>query len=182
MELLKKAEQFLAKTMERAKDNHDLVHSQKTVYWIKQLKPDADEALLIAGALHDIERAIYGDWKAGTSDPEALRKHQEMSAKEAEKFLRQENASEEVIARVKYLISSHEVGGDEDQNILCDADCLAWFEDKAIRNIKKHKVQGNPKEKMQEKLDYLMRRISTNKAKEVARKFYDEAVEELMLR
>ncbi len=179
MKLLDKAEHFAAKALEKAENNHDLIHSQKTVYWIKQLKPDADEALLVAGALHDIERAFHGDWKAGTSEIEALKKHQDMSADEAEKFLRQENVSEDVIERVRYLISAHETGGDEDQNILCDADCLAWFEDKAIRNIRKHKTQGKPKEAMKKKLDYLMSRISTDKAKEIAEKWHGEAIEEL---
>ena len=164
MELLEKAEQFITKALEKAENNHDLIHSQETVYWIKQLKPDADVALLVAGALHDIERAFYGDWKAGSSEVEALRKHQDMSAEEAEKFLRQEKVSEDIIERVKHLISAHETGGDEDQNILCDADVLAWFEDKAVRNIKKHKTQGKPKEAMKEKLDYLMSRLSTDKA------------------
>ncbi len=179
MELLKKAEQFVAKVLEKAENNHDITHSQKTVYWIKQLKPDADEALHVAGALHDIERAFYGDWKAGTSEIEALRKHQDMSANEAEKFLKQENVGEDIINRVKHLISAHETGGDEDQNILCDADCLAWFEDKAIRNIKRHKAQGKPKEAMKEKLDYLISRISTEKAKGIVQKWYEEALEEL---
>jgi hypothetical protein len=179
MKLLKKAEQFLVGVIEKAEDHHDLIHAQKTVYWIRELKPSADEALLVAGVLHDIERAIYGDWKKGTSDPEALLKHQNMSAQEAEKFLRQENASEEMIGRVKYLISYHEVGGDEDQNILCDADCLAWFEDKAVRNIKKHKIQNKPKEEMKEKLNYLMSIISTKKAKKIAKKYYEEALNEL---
>jgi hypothetical protein len=179
MELLKKTEQFVVKALEKAENNHDLSHSQKTVYWIKQLKPDADEALLIAGALHDIERAFYGDWKAGTSDIEALKKHQDMSADEAEKFLKQENVGEDIVGRVKHLISAHETGGDDDQNILCDADVLAWLEDKAIRNIQKHKAKGKPKEAMKEKLDYLMSRISTDKAKEIAQKWYEEALEEL---
>lgn len=179
MKLLGKTEQFISKLLEKAENNHDLIHSQKTVYWIKQLKPDADEALLIAGSLHDVERAIYGDWKAGTSEIEALEKHQNMSADEAKKFLRQENVDEVIIERVKHLISAHEVGGDEEQSILCDADCLAWLEDKAIRNVRKHKAQNKPIEEMKEKLDYLMSRISTDKAKEIAQKYYDEALEEL---
>jgi MoxR-like ATPase len=179
MEMLNKTEQYVAKVLEKAENNHDLIHSQKTVWWIRQLKSNADEALLIAGALHDIERAINGDWKAGTSDVESLRNHQDTSADEAEKFLKQENVSEDTIKRVRHLICAHETGGDEDQNILCDADCLAWFEDKAIRNVQKHKAQGKPREQMKEKLDYLVSRISTEKAKEIVRKWYEEALEEL---
>ena len=179
MEILEKAQKFVAEILAKKKDNSDLIHSEKTVYWIKNLRPDADEALLVAGALHDIERAIYGDWKAGSSEEEALRKHQDLSAEEAEKFLAQISASQEFIERVKHLISAHETGGDEDQNILCDADVLAWLEDKAPRNVRKHKAEGKPKEAMKEKLDYLMGRLSTEKAKEIARKFYDKAVLEL---
>lgn len=58
-------------------------------------------------------------------------------------------------------------------------DVLAWLEDKAIRNIKKHKVQGKPKEAMREKLDYLMSRISIDKTRKIAQKWYKEALNEL---
>lgn len=177
MSLLNKAEQFVVKSFGEigAKDIH---HHQRTVYWIKQLKPDADEALLIAGMTHDIERAFHGDWKAGSSDPDKLKKHQELSALEVDDFLKQEKMPEELTERVKDLILHHEEGGTEDQNVLCDADCLAYFEEKALRNAKKSKQEGRTEE-YTKKLNHVFKRIHSTQAQEIARKWYDEALNEL---
>jgi len=181
MELLQKAEKFVVDALEKEKNESDVIHARRTAHWIKQLKPDADEALLIAGTAHDIERAFYGDWKKGSSDPDALRKHQDLSALEIEKFLKKENVDKNIIERVKTLVSHHEEGGDEDQNILCDADCLSFFEDKSLRRVRRWKEQGKTKEEMKTNMDYYFSRIITPEAKEIARKWYDEAVEEIKL-
>jgi len=176
MDLYEKVEKFVVDAFTKAEKPTDVLHAKRTAYWIKELKPDADESLLIAGVAHDIERAFYGDWKKGSSDPEALRKHQDLSAAEAEKFLRNENAPENLIDKVKHLIAHHEEGGDEDQNILCDADCLAFFEEKVLRRVKKYKEQGMAKEEIKKSLDYYFSRIISGKAKQIAKKWYDEAV------
>jgi len=72
-----------------------------------------------------------------------------------------------------------EVGGDEDQNVLCDSDCLSFFEDKALRRVKRWKDQGKTKEEMHQNMDYYFSRIITPEARELARSFYDEAKEEI---
>jgi len=38
--------------LEKEKNESDIIHARRTAYWIKQLKSDADEALLIAGIAH----------------------------------------------------------------------------------------------------------------------------------
>jgi len=134
--------------------------------------------LLVAGALHDIERAFYGDWKKGSDDPALLKKHQDLCALEAEKFLRSERAGEDFIKKIKFLISRHEVGGDEEQTILCDADCLAYFEEKALRHAKESKLDGRENE-MINKLKFNFNRISSLQARKIAQPFYDEAMEVL---
>lgn len=176
--LYKKTKQFVVDALTKADNKNDIIHAKRTVYWIKELKPDADQALLIAGIAHDIERAFYGDWKKGSMNSEELKKHQDLSAVEIEKFLRKEKAAEDTIERVKMLVAYHEEGGDEDQNILCDADCLAYFEDKALRFAKKAKQQGKVKE-MKNKLEYVFNRIASPKAKQIAQKWYKEALQEL---
>ena len=146
MKLFTSIEQFVSDSFTAARNPADLSHHQRTVYWMKQLKPDAGEALLIAGMAHDIERAFYGDWKAGSSDPEKLKRHQELSAGIIETFLKKQNAPHELIARVKNLVLHHEEGGNEEQAILCDADCLAYLEEKAVRNAKHYKQEGKVEE------------------------------------
>jgi len=179
MKLYNKAEQLVINALEKVDNKNDITHAKRTVHWVKQLRPDADEALLVAAVSHDIERAIYGDWKKGSADPEALRKHQNLSATEIEKFLKGEVADNNFIERVKYLVAHHEEGGDDDQNILCDADCLSFFEDKSLRRVKKWKEQGKTKEEMRKNMDYYFSRIITPKAKNIAKKWYDEALQEI---
>jgi len=168
--LYKKSEKFVINSFKKGNRPTDVSHAKRTVYWIKQLEPKADEALLIAGLFHDIERAFHGDWKKGSSNAKFLRKHQNMSALETEKFLKNEKVGSDFIKRVKYLIARHEEGGDNDQNILCDADCIAYFEEKALRNAKKHKQEGRSKE-MIKKLKYYFSRISSSKARKISKPY-----------
>lgn len=173
--LYEQSEQFLIDAFTKAERPTDIIHGQRTAHWIAQLKPGADEALLLAGLLHDIERAINGDWKNHATDsPEMLQKHSDLSAEEAAKFLRGMGADEPLIERVKHLISRHEVGGDADQDVLCDADCLAFFEEKAMRNAKLLKQEGRQAE-MRKRLDYVFGRIISIQGQQIARPFYEEA-------
>jgi hypothetical protein len=114
-------------------------------------------------------------------DPHDLRKHQDFSAAEAEKFLRSKHADKSLVDKVKTLIAHHEEGGDEEQNILCDADCLTYFEHQALRHAKTFREQGKTKEEMQKKFEHVFARISSQKAKEIAQPWYEEALAELEL-
>ncbi|MFA4873198.1 MAG: DUF4202 family protein [Patescibacteria group bacterium] len=169
-----KVERFVIDAFTEAGALSNISHHQRTVYWIKKLKPDADEALLIAGIAHDIERAFYGDWKKGSDDPALLRKHQDLSAVDIEKFLRHEGAEEELIARVKHFVANHETGGDEDQNVLCDADCLAFLEEKAVSLAKKSMRDGSTSEAGR-RIRMVFHRISSPFAKQIAQPWYEEA-------
>lgn len=176
--IFKKVEKFVTDAFSKVDKPTDVFHAQRTVYWIKELKPDADEALLVAGFAHDVERAFNGDWKRGSSDPADLRKHQNLSANEIEKFLKQENVDEKFIAKVKHLVAHHEEGGDDEQNILCDADCLAYFEEKAMRWARRAKEEGTEKE-MINKIEFYFSRFKSDKAKEIARPFYHDVIDYL---
>lgn len=179
MDLYNKVERFVADSFIKAGKPTDVFHGKRTVYWIKQLKPDADEALLIAGVAHDIERAFYGDWKKGSDNPEALRKHQDLCVAEIGKFLKSEGADKDLVERVKQLVAHHEEGGNDDQNVLCDADCLSFFEEKILRRVKEYKKQGMSKEEMKKNIDYYFFRINSQKARQVAQKWYTEAIMEI---
>lgn len=163
----------------KAGDLNGVKHHERVDYWVTQLRPDADEALRTAAISHDIERGINGDWKASSVDPEKLRKHQDLCAQITGDFLTKEGAGEDFVQRVKHLISSHEYGGDEDQNILCDADRLTYFENVALRHAKTYKDKGKTKEEMKDKLDFEFNKIHSEKAKDIAQPWYNEAVMEL---
>jgi len=89
--------------------------------------------------------------------------------------MKEENASKELVEKVKNLIANHEVGGDEEQNVLCDADCLAYFEEKAMRWAILAKHEGKEGE-MIEKIKYYFSRFKSEKAKAIARPFYDNVI------
>lgn len=171
--LYQKTEQFVITTFTKANNPNEIIHAQRTVHWIQQLQPEADETLLIAGVMHDIERAFFGDWKQGSTDQAQLRKHQELSAQEAEKFLRSQQIDEILIMRVKQLIAHHETGGDADQNVLCDADCLSYLEEKALRLAKTYQTRGKTKADVEKTLTHVMNRVTSARAKQLAQPLYD---------
>lgn len=57
-ELYQRVEQFVVNSFTKADNEKGIKHFERTVYWVQQLKPEADEALLIAAIAHDIERAF----------------------------------------------------------------------------------------------------------------------------
>ncbi len=178
-ELFKKVRDFVEEEFGPDK----MEHFDKTVYWVKQLKPDADEAMLIAAIAHDISRAVYRKEhnellkKYNFNDPEFLYFHQEKGAEIIEQFLKSEGADESLIRKVKFLIMQHEWGGNEDQNILKDADSISFFEVNAPGFFQRHPEMG--KEKIRAKFDWMFERISSEKARQIAEPMYRKAIEEL---
>ncbi len=61
MSFLQRTEQFVIEAFTKVDKPTDIFHAQRTAYWIRQLEPNADEALLVAGLAHDIERSFNGD-------------------------------------------------------------------------------------------------------------------------
>lgn len=170
----------------KAGDDHGIKHFERTVFWLAQFRPDADEAFRIAAYSHDIERAFrIPEMRAlektsnkGMRDSEVLRHHQERGAEIVAKFLRKEGASDPLVARVGHLISRHEVGGDEDQNLLKDADSLSFFENNIPHFVTKKVAELNL-EKVKKKFDWMFNRITSEKAKEIARPWHEAAVKRL---
>ncbi|MBI2483491.1 DUF4202 family protein [Candidatus Uhrbacteria bacterium] len=173
--LPEQAEQFMRDAWTRANMVGEISHHQRTAHWIKTLRPDAGDALLVAGLLHDIERAFHGDWKAGSLDPVQIQKHQRLCADMAERFLQGAHADAAFTDAVKDLILHHETGGTEDQNLLCDADCLAYFEEKAVDRARRAQQEGRS-EQYREKLDGVYRRMHSPQAKAIATPWYEAAL------
>jgi len=179
MTLFQKAEQYMIDCFEKTDNQGSIDHHKRVLYWIKKLKPDASEVLLTAAICHDIERAIYGDWKAGSTDSEKITKHQDLSAFEVGKFLEKEKIEKDKVNKIKNLIAHHQEKSDGDQGILCDADAITYLENSALRHARNYKEKGKTKEEIKDKIKYNFKRISSDGAAEIARKWYDEALEEL---
>lgn len=95
-------------------------------------------------------------------------------------FLRKHGADKNLIDRVRMLISRHEEGGSEDQNLLKDADSISFFENNVDYFLTK-KVLEVGKEKVREKFDWMFNRITFDKAKKIAKKMYQEAIRRLKI-
>lgn len=182
MDWYPKVEKFVTDSFIKANNAGDLKHFERTVYWVKRLKPDADEALQIAAFAHDTER-VFKDEKninsnSGLVSQDRLNYHQETGAKIIADFLKEQQAPQELIERVKSLISKHEVGGTEDENILKDADSISYFENQ-IPFFLEVKVKSVGKDKVREKFDWMLSRISSLRAKQLAEPMYLKAIKDL---
>ena len=148
-------------------------HFERTVYWLEKFSQVFSEAHKIAAYSHDIERGVSGEKDRDYLNPDFIRMHQEVGAAIMENFLRENNASEKTIEKVKHLISKHEVGGDAEQDALMDADSVSFMETNA-KNFVLNRVKEEGYQKIKGKLDWMFDRITTPERKSFARENYNE--------
>jgi hypothetical protein len=107
-------------------------HALRTRDWVRELRPGADDALVLAALLHDVDRHAGGlalaEQVAGWDDEEALRAHAERSAAIAADWLRAQGAPADLAESVAALVRLHERGGSEDADVLQAADSLSFLE------------------------------------------------------
>lgn len=172
--------QFVNKSFKQSGHDENFDHFERTVYWVKQIKPDADEPIMTAAYAHDIQRAFR---KADSSevfkdkefdDPEILENHQKEGARIIGEFLRKENYDEKAIKRIKNMIGHHEVGGNEESNLIKDADTISYFETDAKKHMELIPVLGEGK--IRRKIDFMYNRISSEKAKQIAKPYYEKII------
>ncbi len=153
-------------------------HFVRTLYWVLELDPDVGEEVKIAAYAHDIERALFPyDIGAFLLDKEVLKNHQVNGAKAIYNFLLKEGADSVFSSRVKILIEKHESGGTYEQNLIKDADSISYFETNALKHIEW--LDKFSREQIQAKLDWMYKRISFDKAKEIAKPFYEKSIKKL---
>jgi hypothetical protein len=180
------AEKFIKDTFKGTPHEQDITHFERTVFWLKQLDQQADEAMCIAAFGHDAERAFRGEEvenrlaasSKGFTDEEHLKHHQETGARVMADFLKGQKAPFELVEKVSRLISKHEVGGEEDENLLKDADSLSYFENQ-VEYFLQNKLAKMGKEKIKAKFDWMFERITSPKARELAEPMYLEAIKKL---
>ncbi|OGP09914.1 MAG: hypothetical protein A2048_10680 [Deltaproteobacteria bacterium GWA2_45_12] len=184
-DLFNKVKRYVVESFTKAEDLSGLRHFERTVYWVKKLRPRASEALLVAAIAHDIERAFrdksytkISKSSKGFKDDGHLISHQENGARLVGDFLAAEGASKKLINSVKELIGRHEVGGNKDQNLLKDADSVSFFENNIEYFVTKQ-VEKTNREKVKEKFDWMFNRITSAKAKKSARPWYENGLKKL---
>ncbi len=184
--IYKQVELFVVNRFKEAGDDEGIEHFLRTVHWLKMLRPDADEGLLIAAVAHDIERAFRDhetydkikNTEKGFRSDEHLIHHQEESARIIGEYLEEIKADQRTIERVTMLVSKHEVGGNEDQDLLKDADSISFFENNVGYFVAK-RVKDTGKRKVKEKFNWMYDRMTSERAKELAHELYQEAIKKL---
>jgi len=184
--MLDKVKQFVDKSFANSiYGSGSTKHFERTVDWLKELKSDADEPMLIAAYAHDIERAF----RDGNSqedffkdkefnDRDFLANHQTKGAEIISDFLRKQNYPENEIKRIYNMIRYHEEGGDEESNLIKDADSISYLENNAAKHTKWISSLGA--DKVKRKIDWMYNRISLKKAKFLASPFYNKVLEKLV--
>jgi len=178
MEIIEKLENFIKEK------NKEAPHMLRTLFWMREIYPEANEEMQIATLCHDIERCFplrdgevkpektYDDAK----DEEYLTWHGKRSAEFAEKVLREFGYSDaDKLEKIKRLIAEHSIGGTKERDLMMDADSISFLENNAILFIQR----GKDRDMLREKFTSEYERIINPKAKEFAKPFRDRALEEL---
>lgn len=161
-----------------------LKHLQRTEYWARTLRPNADEAIYCAALAHDIERSEAdsntnnGYRSRSFRNPEALAYHQNRGAALLKAYLVNKNIAPQTIAQVCNLVAHHEVGGTEEQNFVKDVDSLSFLENNLVYFIDKL-LPTHGAEEIIAKFQWMYERISDPQIRELARPYYLEALEKL---
>ena len=109
----------------------ELAHSEMMTEWVRRLRPDADEALLLAARAHHIRR-----WaRQRSSYPEGRKGYlrwrtdlHEFHARVAGGILVECGYDDTTVARVQQIIRKHGLGRDHDVQALEDALCLTFLD------------------------------------------------------
>ena len=153
-------------------------HLFRTRDWVRHLRPDAGEALLLAALLHDIDRHVGGpavdEQIARWSDAAAVRDHCERSARIAREWLRAERADEDTVDGVAELVLHHESGGTPDADVLQAADSLSFLEtNPAERWVRERRASRDEAER---KLQWMHHRIRLERARPPAGPLLEQAL------
>lgn len=182
--MLDKVKKFVKESFEKnSVSGTSMEHFERTLYWTKQLRPEADDPILMAAYAHDIARAFRKTDPAKTfkdkelNDPEILEQHQIESAQIIADFLSKEGYDEKGIERVRNMVRYHEEGGNEEANLIMDADSISYLEVNAPRHVEFFESLG--KDKIRRKIDWMYQRISSDKAKQLARPYYEKSLKML---
>jgi NADPH:quinone reductase-like Zn-dependent oxidoreductase len=147
-------------------------HLERTREWVLELDPDAGEALEIAAVIHDIERAFPADDDPFDPDTPAGAGgyddwHQRRSAEIGARWLREQDAPEELTADVAALVRVHETGGSPRADVLQAADSLSFLETQTDLFIGFVREGRLTRERAEQKLRLMQERIRLPRAAEL---------------
>ena len=144
------AKDKIAAQIALSRSAEDSSHAENTMHWVKQLRPDADELLLIAGFGHDIERALADRYKHTmfASYDEYKHAHATRSGQLVATIMKEVGYDEASADKVAHIIAEGEFNSeDPDVQLLCDADSISFF-DNNLSYYLKDKGEADTKRKI----------------------------------
>ena len=156
-------------------------HLVRTRDWALVLDPQAGEAVRLAALTHDMERHFPGGPASDLSlqpeeDMEYRRLHSERSAQIVAEWLADQRADEALIADVKRLILAHETGGAADEDLIQAADSLSFLETNTALIAGWYTSGKCSRERAKAQHRWMFERIRLERARELARPLYEEAI------
>ncbi len=202
--------QAIADHEQRLYDEIDKIHTSAVLDWVKKLWSSTPEALMIAAAGHDWDRAFgeerdkleYYPAKEGKPLPEWYDVHKAMHSANTARILRRELSDivpQEIMLDVVYLVLNHEVGGKkqadgallylpdnatQSYNLNEAANTLQQADSLAFFNVLDIYVNWRKPQKVEQKIRYMYERIQDQKIKQLIRelKFNDSRAVEIFNR
>lgn len=144
-ELFEKIKSEILLITENSRAKTDTQHAKSVCNWVLKLKPESDYALQIAALAHDIERGVYKNIKIDKKFEDYDKHKQEHSQRSADlikEILIKHNLNEDFISKVYNLVLNHEIGGDEETDILKKADSISYFQDNIDYYLEKYGLDG----------------------------------------
>ncbi|MFC1485899.1 DUF4202 family protein [Candidatus Latescibacterota bacterium] len=131
-EMLDSIQLRLDKIIAQSPFPEDVFHSINTLEWVLKLSPDADTdpALQFAALGHDIERGFEDRCVHASlynTFDEYKQAHALNCAEILVEILEEYGVEQYIIDDVAHLVANHEVGGDEREELLKNADTLSFF-------------------------------------------------------
>jgi hypothetical protein len=156
-------------------------HLVRTRDWLLEIGPEAGEAARLAALTHDMERHFPGgpiqDLQVWPKDEgEYRRLHSERSARIVGDWLRDAGADAALVADVERLVAAHETGGAPDEDLVQAADSLSFLEVNGEVIARWYTTGRASRERAKAQARWMFDRIRVDRARELARPLYEEAI------
>jgi hypothetical protein len=164
-------------------DYYDCEHLTRAADWMLVLEPQAEEHLVIAALLHDLERKVPGGPvlrmdAVGWDDVEYNTAHTHRSAVVVPTWLLSQGAPHAWLEAVAQPIREHEFGGSPEGDLMQAADSISFLETNSAL-VSGWAVNGKcTREKAREKLRWMGERVRHPRGREIARAYMERSLSE----
>lgn len=164
-------------------DYYDREHLTRAGDWMLALEPQADEYLVIAALMHDVERKVPGGpalrkTQDAWDDVTYNTAHTHRSAVVVPTWLLVQGAPASWLTAVAQPIREHEFGGSPQGDLMQAVDSISFLETNATL-VARWVLRGEcSEEKARQKLRWMGERVRHERGREIARACMERALED----